>query len=399
MKVVCIQKASLKAMVLAGLLIMMMVMGVPLPASVQSRSLHEVPFKTEEEEENAPTARPLLHEYKSNLSKNNASEHKHRRELSDYGSFTNGIDACWRGDPAWAADRMKLADCGIGFGGNATGGKGGEYYIVTDPSDDPVSPVQGTLRYGVTRLTPLWIYFAHNMLIILEKELIITSNKTIDGRGANVEIANGPCLTLQYVDNVIVHGLSIHHCLPSKAGRVMSSTEHVGHRQGSDGDGISIFSSTNIWIDNNTLASCADGLVDAIRGSTAITISNNLFTNQDKVMLFGHDDAYTADKGMQVTVAFNHFGPGLVQRMPRCRLGYFHILNNDYHDWGMYAIGGSADPTIISEGNRYIAASAKEVTKRDCSGGWEGWIWKSINDTFLNGSFFVESGPMITKAN
>lgn len=34
-------------------------------------------------------------------------------------------------------------------------------------------------------------------------------------------------------------------------------------------------------------------------------------------MLLGHDDAYTEDKGMQVTVAFNRFGPGLVQRMPR----------------------------------------------------------------------------------
>lgn len=36
-----------------------------------------------------------------------------------------------------------------------------------------------------------------------------------------------------------------------------------------------------------------------------------------QVMLLGHQDGYTADKVMKTTVAFNHFGPQLVQRMPR----------------------------------------------------------------------------------
>jgi pectate lyase len=34
-------------------------------------------------------------------------------------------------------------------------------------------------------------------------------------------------------------------------------------------------------------------------------------------MLLGHSDSYKQDKNMQVTIAFNHFGEGLVQRMPR----------------------------------------------------------------------------------
>ena len=81
-------------------------------------------------------------------------------------------------------------------------------------------------------------------------------------------------------------------------------------------------------------------------------------------MLFGASDSYAADKVMQVTVAFNHFGQGLVQRMPRCRWGFFHVVNNDYTHWLMYAIGGSQHPTIISQGNRFIAppnAAAKQV--------------------------------------
>lgn len=36
-----------------------------------------------------------------------------------------------------------------------------------------------------------------------------------------------------------------------------------------------------------------------------------------KVMLLGHSDSYVRDKAMQVTIAFNHFGTGLIQRMPR----------------------------------------------------------------------------------
>ena len=81
-------------------------------------------------------------------------------------------------------------------------------------------------------------------------------------------------------------------------------------------------------------------------------------------MLLGHDDRYVQDSGMQVTIAFNHFGEALVQRMPRCRHGYIHVVNNDFTAWQMYAIGGSAQPTINSQGNRYTAPvdpNAKEV--------------------------------------
>jgi len=83
-----------------------------------------------------------------------------------------------------------------------------------------------------------------------------------------------------------------------------------------------------------------------------------------QVMLFGASDSYDGDKIMQITVVFNHFGKRLVQRMPRCRFGFVHVVNNDYTYWEMYAIGGSKHPTIISEGNRFIAPhnrDAKEV--------------------------------------
>ncbi|GAB2222662.1 hypothetical protein Droror1_Dr00016782 [Drosera rotundifolia] len=196
----------------------------------------------------------------------------------------NPIDDCWRCDPNWNSNRQRLADCGIGFGLGAMGGKGGQIYVVTDSSDsDPVDPKPGTLRYGVIQEEPLWIVFSSNMMIKLRYELIVNSYKTIDGRGANV------------------------------------------------------------------------------------------------------------------TLAFNRFGEKLVQRMPRCRRGYIHVVNNDFTSWEMYAIGGSANPTINSQGNRYTAPediNAKEVTKRVEADekDWADWNWRTEGDIMVNGAFFVPSG-------
>jgi len=34
-------------------------------------------------------------------------------------------------------------------------------------------------------------------------------------------------------------------------------------------------------------------------------------------------------------------------------------VNNDYTHWEMYAIGGSASPTIYSQGNRFLAPNTR----------------------------------------
>ncbi|KAG4921807.1 hypothetical protein AAZX31_18G159100 [Glycine max] len=322
-----------------------------------------------------------------------------RRNLNFFSCGSgNPIDDCWRCDKRWYARRKRLANCGIGFGRNAIGGRDGRYYVVSDPGDDdPVNPKPGTLRHAVIQDRPLWIVFKRDMVITLKQELIMNSFKTIDGRGVNVHIAYGACITIQFVTNVIIHGLHIHDCKVTGNAMVRSSPSHYGWRTLADGDGISIFGSSHIWIDHNSLSNCADGLVDAVMGSTAITISNNYFTHHNEVMLLGHSDSYVRDKQMQVTIAYNHFGEGLIQRMPRCRHGYFHVVNNDYTHWVMYAIGGSANPTINSQGNRYLAPLnpfAKEVTKRVDTGSsvWKSWNWRSEGDLLLNGAFFTSSG-------
>ncbi|XP_059445237.1 pectate lyase-like [Corylus avellana] len=348
----------------------------------------------------------ITNDFNSHVNKVLTGTNSTRRNLRKYKGpclATNPIDRCWRCRPNWAQNRKRLVKCVLGFGHRVTGGKNGPFYVVTDSSDnDMVNPKPGTLRHAVTQEGPLWIIFAHSMIIRLNQELIMTSDKTIDGRGANVRISFGAGLTLQFIKNVIIHNIHIHDIVSGNGGLIRDSQGHVGLRTQSDGDGISIFGSSNIWIDHVSMSNCQDGLIDAIMGSTAITISNCHFTHHNEVMLFGASDSYSGDSIMQITVAFNHFGRGLVQRMPRCRWGFVHVVNNDYTHWLMYAIGGSSHPTIISQGNRFIAPPngfAKEVTKRDYAeeGVWSQWTWRSEGDLMLNGAFFVQSGKQLAK--
>ena len=197
----------------------------------------------------------------------------------------NVIDSCWRQTSNWAKNRKALADCAVGYGKDAIGGKFGTIYTVTDPSDNPSNPKYGTLRYGVIQDKPLWIVFGKDMVIVLKNELMVNSFKTIDGRGAKVEIAYGPCITVQGVSHVIIHGISIHDCKPGKAGLVRDTVSHIGKRKGSDGDAIAVFGSSHVWIDHCYLARCTDGLIDVIHASTSVTISNNYFSQHDKVCI------------------------------------------------------------------------------------------------------------------
>lgn len=314
-------------------------------------------------------------------------------------TFGNPIDKCWRCDSQWRQNRQALADCAFGAGRNAIGGRNGRVYVVTESTDfDAANPVPGTLRYGAIQQEPLWIVFSRDMIIRLRQELILNSFKTIDGRGFNVHIAGGAGLTLQYVSNVVIHGVHIHDVVSTGPATVRSSPTHAGRRGRTDGDAVNIWSSRDIWIDHCYFANGADGLVDVTMGSTGVTISNNFFTKHDKVILLGAHTQDKVDKEMRVTVGFNHFGPGLIERLPRIRHGYVHVLNNFYEGWGMYAIGGSEEPTIVSQGNVFTAPNGanKEVSKRlqDGGGGSDplSWNWQSSGDIFLNGAFFRASG-------
>uniref|UniRef100_A0ACD5ZIY3 Uncharacterized protein n=1 Tax=Avena sativa TaxID=4498 RepID=A0ACD5ZIY3_AVESA len=218
------------------------------------------------------------------------------------------------------------------------GGKGGRIYVVTDPGDEPMRPSPGTLRYGLVQDEPLWIVFHRDMTIRPKGQLVVSSHKTVDGRGARIVVGEGgACFAVNDVSNVIIHGITIRNCRPKPKG---AATHHnLSSHSKSNGDGVSINHSRDVWIDRCT-----------------------------------------------------------------CRFGVFHIVNNDYVNWEMYAIGGSASPTILSYGNRFHADREKEVTRRNDdapASEWRSWAWISNGDLMLNGALFTPSGrpgPELIKA-
>ncbi|KAL5099024.1 hypothetical protein RYX36_003351 [Vicia faba] len=318
----------------------------------------------------------------------------------------NVIDQCWRPNSEWRKYRQQLATCSVGYVGKMTNniGKSLIHYKVIDSNDDPINPKPGTLRYGASVIQgKVWITFQKDMNIILLKPLLISSFTTIDGRGVDVHIANNACLMIFKATNIIIHSIKIHHCKAQAPGMVMGSNGKVIHLGQVDGDAIRLVTASKIWIDHNTLYNCEDGLLDVTRGSTDVTISNNWFREQDKVMLLGHDDGYVRDLNMKVTVVYNHFGPNCNQRMPRIRHGYAHVANNLYLGWMQYALGGSMGPSLKSEANLFIAPKigSKEVTWRKTGlTNEDKWEFHSVRDAFENGaSFAVTKGGRVPKPN
>jgi pectate lyase len=127
------------------------------------------------------------------------------KKIKIKGLKMNVIDRCWRWNLDWRRNRLQLATCSVGYAGKMTNNIGRDLvqYVVTDPSDNPINPKPGTLRYGTSMITgKKWITFQRNMRIKLEKPLLISSFTTIDGRGADVDIAGNACLMIYKVCNI-----------------------------------------------------------------------------------------------------------------------------------------------------------------------------------------------------
>ncbi|GKC94914.1 pectate lyase 1-like protein, partial [Tanacetum coccineum] len=98
---------------------------------------------------------------------------------------------------------------------------------------------------------------------------------------------------------------------------------------------------------------------------------------------------------------------GFIHDVPKeCQgvdLGFSKSLTTTTTNEGMYAIGGSANPTILSQGNRYVApddGNCKKVFQRTYAEEveWKNWNWRSMDDVLENGAISKasESDPQLT---
>lgn len=221
-------------------------------------------------------------------------------------------------------------------GGGTTGGQGGvtntvstlsELLAVLSDSTPRIINVSGMIDTGLG-YTP------------------VGASKTIIGVGTNSGfIGNLRCVS---VNNVIFRNLKF-----------------TNPNGGGEGDGLTLRTSTRIFVDHCYFTQCADGELDIVTGSDYVTVSWCKFdyasdTGHDLVNLIGNDDASSAlDSGkLHVTMHHNWYGSLCQDRMPRVRYGQVHVFNTYFNSSNNnYCIGVGCSSQIRVEGNYFDAVN------------------------------------------
>ena len=210
------------------------------------------------------------------------------------------------------------------------------------------------------------------------------SNITLIGIGGDARLVNANII-ISGQRNVIVRNLNI--VAPCDIAPAWDPNDGSAGNWNSEYDGITISSSSNVWIDHNAftdapmtddrlasengkLKQCHDGTLDIKNGSDYITVSNNRFEQHQKNNLVGSSDSRTSDDGhLTVTFNDNHF-LNVSERAPRVRFGRVHLYNNYFEGSRQhavyphhYSIGVGYLARIISQNNAFDIAGAASCSQ------------------------------------
>jgi pectate lyase len=203
------------------------------------------------------------------------------------------------------------------------------YYVTGEDNEEIVA----SLEYALEDDNERFIVFSDDVddPIILDRNIVLTSNKVLDGRGHDITIKEYGFLILETHD-IIVENIAFDE------GYKFTDPEN-DEISGPDAIGISE-NSYNIFIDHCSFQDYGDGLVDIKKGSKDITVSWCKFTNHYKISLIGIHEDITPE----TTVTFHHNYFSGTQRMPMVTGGQVHMFNNFIHwfdDEGRYSYAGA----------------------------------------------------------
>jgi pectate lyase len=241
----------------------------------------------------------------------------------------------------------------VGFG-NPTGGKGGTLCTVTNLNDSGTN----SLRDCATRAGAYWVVFGVSGTITLTSPLDIASNKTIDGRGADITIANtagvGNAGVFQVglwnnrgtvSSNVIIENLTFNSTVRATA--IIMVGDHAN----------------TIWIDHVTIFEAgldSEGINvgGENNGSSpfGVTVSwCHWPANQDKGILVSAPSAGN-DLAITLTLHHNHFQSHA--RNPRITYAKLHMFNNYLHNISESGMQAVEQAQIYSENDIFDAPSS-----------------------------------------
>lgn len=217
--------------------------------------------------------------------------------------------------------------------GGVTGGAGGPVVTVTTASQ---------FQQAVSASGPRTIRVPTSLNI---GQVQVKSDKTIIGVDGAGELIGS--LQLSSVSNVVIRNLAI------------SNPDGVGV-----GDAITLWGSTNVWIDHNEISDAPDGLLDIVTESDFVTVSWNKFFYTDEfsathdhrfAMLIGNGDDRPQDAdNLRITAHSNHWGENVTERMPRVRYGDVHVFDTYFNSPGNHYVVRSAIEAEVLVENSYF---------------------------------------------
>ena len=206
------------------------------------------------------------------------------------------------GNPGDAPHEAILSEL-VGFGEGTTGGAGGPIVEVTTLADSG----PGSLREAAEAPGAAWIRFRVSGEIALSSSIQVASDKTIDGRGADVTITGDGLFVQNGAGNVIITYLKM---------------------RDSSNDLIRFFNGgSRMWVHHCDLSNGGDGAFDATEGVTGVTVSYTHIFDHDKAMLVGAGSPDGDGDSMRWTGHHNWY-EDTVQRLPFIRFGLAHSYNN-----------------------------------------------------------------------
>jgi pectate lyase len=148
--------------------------------------------------------------------------------------------------------------------------------------------------------------------------LEIKSNKTIVGLRAGTQLK--AAIHINGASNVILRNLVI---------------RGPGSNEDQAWDNLNIEgSSKNVWVDHCEFWDGQDGNADVVKGADTVTFTWNIFgyslpghPHNLSNLIASSDDEPESDGKLDITYMFNWW-KAVMERQPRCRYGYIHVVNN-----------------------------------------------------------------------
>lgn len=190
-----------------------------------------------------------------------------------------------------------------------------------------------------------------------EKRELVTRQTLIDLTGdTNESYRNAGVFKISGGSNIIVRNLKF----------VGPGPCDVGGQ-----DLITCTGTTHLWVDHCEFTDGQDGNFDITQSADFVTVSWCTFSYTERAYdhmntnLVGSSDSENKDK-LNVTFAFNIWGPGCNQRMPMARAGNIHLLNNYYNCAGASAtVNPRKNSEFLIEGNYFETGVTKVFSQSD----------------------------------